>query len=153
MGFYNRLCKRWNTLDKCAFKFNEEISYRELREKVAAAACFLKQRDLSQGDVLALQLSNSAEFVYLTLGALSQGIVVLPLNPSYKEEVVYYLEDSKAKLLITSVKLDYTVGLPTCLIDSIRWKKGIEAVEVGPEQLAFLMLIRVHKHPYLQYLA
>jgi acyl-CoA synthetase (AMP-forming)/AMP-acid ligase II len=58
------------------------ITYAELVELVVSHCAALKCRGLRPGDVVALQASNSIDFVVALLGAARAGAVVAPLDPA-----------------------------------------------------------------------
>jgi malonyl-CoA/methylmalonyl-CoA synthetase len=73
-------------------------SYGELAKQIDQARGWLKQRALGPGDTLALQLPRHPALLTLALAALSEGMVLLPLNPAYTpRELRYALQDSGAK--------------------------------------------------------
>ena len=56
---------------------------------------------LEVGSVVSIALPNSISFVATFLGAVYARCVAAPLNPNYTvDEFKFYLEDSKAKLVI-----------------------------------------------------
>src|SRR5450759_4769714 len=76
------------------------LTYRELREQVAAAADHLAQLGVGRDDRVALVLPNSAEAIVLFLAAATVGTAA-PLNAAYKEdEFRFYLQDTGARVLI-----------------------------------------------------
>jgi acyl-CoA synthetase (AMP-forming)/AMP-acid ligase II len=76
------------------------LSYRQLREQVAAAADGLAQLGLDRKDCVALVFPNSAEAIVLFLAASTVGTAA-PLNAAYKEEEFrFYLEDTGARALV-----------------------------------------------------
>ncbi len=76
------------------------LTYRQLREQVAAAADGLAQLGLGRGDRVALVFPNSAEAIVLFLAASAVGTAA-PLNAAYKEEEFrFYLEDTSAQALV-----------------------------------------------------
>jgi acyl-CoA synthetase (AMP-forming)/AMP-acid ligase II len=76
------------------------LTYRALREQVAAAADELARLGLGRGDRIALVLPNSAEAIVLFLAASTTGTAA-PLNAAYKEdEFRFYLEDTRARALV-----------------------------------------------------
>ncbi|XP_015834355.2 uncharacterized protein LOC655197 [Tribolium castaneum] len=63
-----------------------------------------KKLKLQKGDVVALLLPNSPEFIMATIGALKAGLVVTTLNPIYTpDEIARQLKDSSTKAIITFV--------------------------------------------------
>jgi malonyl-CoA/methylmalonyl-CoA synthetase len=100
----------------------------------------LKGEGLYLGDVLALQLSSSLEFILLTLGALSQGIAVLPLNPTYRDEVEFFLEDAQAKLFISEYTDAQHVSSARVLsLNEVLLTGVARPIEVVDDSLAFLL--------------
>src|SRR5438105_8878963 len=76
------------------------LTYRELREQVAAAADELSRLGLGRDDRIALVLPNGAEAMVLFLAAATIGTAA-PLNSAYKEEEFrFYLEDVDARALV-----------------------------------------------------
>jgi len=76
------------------------LTYRELREQVAAAADHLAQLGVGREDRVALVLPNSAEAIVLFLAAATVGTAA-PLNAAYKEEEFrFYLQDTGARILV-----------------------------------------------------
>ena len=76
------------------------LTYRALREEVAAAADHLARLGLAPGDRIALVLPNSAEAIVLFCAAACAGTAA-PLNAAYKEdEFRFYLEDTRARALV-----------------------------------------------------
>src|SRR5450759_6036188 len=76
------------------------LTYRELREQVAAAADYLAQLGVGRGDRVALVFPNSVEAIVLFLAASTAGTAA-PLNAAYKEEEFrFYLQDTGARALV-----------------------------------------------------
>ncbi len=80
------------------------ISYAEVDDRSRRVATALRERGLEPGDKVAVQVPNVPEFVYAYFGILRAGLVMVPLNPLFTaREVTYHLDDSDARMLITSV--------------------------------------------------
>ena len=76
------------------------LTYRRLREQVAATADGLARLGVSRGDRVAYVFPNSAEAIVLFLAASTVGTAA-PLNAAYKEdEFRFYLEDTAARALV-----------------------------------------------------
>jgi len=76
------------------------LTYRELREQVAAVADELSRMGLGRGDRIALVLPNCVEAIVLFVAAATVGTAA-PLNSAYKEdEFRFYLEDVDARALV-----------------------------------------------------
>ena len=86
----------------CLLIDDRTISYAEVDAWSGRAAAGLLRLGLQPQDVVALQLPNSADFVFAYFGALRAGLTVVPLNPDLREqEVRHQLQDSGAAVLVT----------------------------------------------------
>ncbi|HSW68297.1 MAG TPA: AMP-binding protein [Bacteroidales bacterium] len=80
----------------------KETDYVELNRNANRFANALLRKGIKKGDVVAIMLPNIPEFLYSFFGAQRIGAVVVTMNPMYRGgEIVYLLNDSKAKLLVT----------------------------------------------------
>lgn len=92
-----------NTPNKTAIIYQEkEYRYRYLQEKIdQLIAGFARKLHLEKGDVLAIQSSNTIEYVLTLLASWRAGVVLTPLNPALKpDEIQYQLNNSEAKAFI-----------------------------------------------------
>lgn len=81
----------------------QRINYEQLNRRVNAVAHLLRQSDIGKGDKVALMLPNIPEFVYCYFAAIKLGAVAVHLNTSSTpHELTYLLENSEAKILMTS---------------------------------------------------
>jgi long-chain acyl-CoA synthetase len=87
--------------DRAALRLGDAVvSYRALDEGSARMAGLLHDRGVKPGDRVAIMLPNVPEFALTYFGVLRAGGIVVPMNPLLKSrEVVYYLDDSGARLL------------------------------------------------------
>ncbi len=77
------------------------VTYRELDQMVDRFAAGLAGLGLNKGDVVALMLPNSHQFVVAYYACQRLGVVATAINPTYKPlEVRHHLNDSGAKALI-----------------------------------------------------
>ena len=89
------------------------LNYKELKEEVKKTAGLLEAKGYKSGDVIATHLYNSIEAAVVLMAIQYIGGVVCLVDPLYKAgEVVYYIEDSGAKGLITYLKSD-EIEIPT----------------------------------------
>ena len=88
--------------DRPAVRLGEvEVTYADLDDRSARLATLLGERGLEPGDRVGVMLPNVLEFPVVYYGVLRAGGVVVPLNVLLKQrEIVYYMEDSGAKLLL-----------------------------------------------------
>ncbi|RSL32334.1 AMP-dependent synthetase [Salibacterium salarium] len=92
--------------NKTAFIDGElRLSYEEIDLLSVRLAKHFLSLGLQKGDVLAVQLPNSWEFVVAQLAAARVGIVFNPLSPNYrKKELSYMLSHCHTKAFITTQK-------------------------------------------------
>ena len=93
-------------VDKPALIFEgQKYTFRDVDEEVRRRSAWLHRIGVRKGDRVAIQLPKSMEFVFIHLGVLSIGAIMLPLNPDYPpEEVAYFVTDSGAFLFINDEK-------------------------------------------------
>ncbi|KAI8062634.1 hypothetical protein BC940DRAFT_308357 [Gongronella butleri] len=81
-----------------------QLSYKQLYEHIRDFAAQLRNaapHAMEPGHAVAIAYPNSLEFVLSFLGAGFMRLTAAPLNPAYtKDEFIFYLEDSKASVLI-----------------------------------------------------
>jgi len=82
---------------------SQRINYEQLNCRVNSIAHFLGQNGIGKGDKVAMMLPNIPEFVYCYFATIKLGAVAVHLNPSStSHELMYLLENSDAKILVTS---------------------------------------------------
>jgi long-chain acyl-CoA synthetase len=78
-----------------------KVTYSQLWEMVQRLATSLSKLGLKKGDVCALMLPNSVQFVVSYYACQLLGVTVTAINPTYKAlEIQHQLKDSGAKVLI-----------------------------------------------------
>ncbi len=89
---------------KNAVKFrNKNINYQELNERSNRLAHFLIKQGIQKGERIALALDRSEELIISLIAIMKSGAAYVPLDPAYpKKQIEYMLEDSSAKILLTS---------------------------------------------------
>jgi acyl-CoA synthetase (AMP-forming)/AMP-acid ligase II len=95
------------------------LTYRQLRDHVAALAEQLHGFGLGQGDRIAIAMANGPEMVICFLAAATCATAA-PLNPKYKlDEFAFYYEDTHAAALIAmpgTVAAAYAATMPDMLV-------------------------------------
>src|SRR5262245_2053750 len=82
------------------------LTYREYYALARSAATAFAALGLRKGDTLCLLMANRPEYAIAWLGASMLGVVLSPMNPSYKErEVAYQLENSEAAAILVQREL------------------------------------------------
>jgi len=102
--FINECAKQYP--DKIAIKFHgRSLTYKDLYESSNKLARLLIDNHIQTGDIVALALDRSPEMVISLLAILKSGAAYVPLDPDYpKDRIEFMLEDSSAKVLLTSKK-------------------------------------------------
>ena len=90
------------TPDRPAIIFHDLIlTYREVVSMVNCIANGLYNMGMRKGDRICLFTTNRPEYTITFIAATSIGLVVSPMNPSYKErEIAYQLENSEARAVL-----------------------------------------------------
>lgn len=87
--------------DKVIWFLDTFMKYRELDHHVDALATALARLGLKKGDVIALLLPNSFQYVISYYAAMRLGCIATGLNPTYKPmEILHQLKITKAVALI-----------------------------------------------------
>ena len=82
--------------------FGKEITYQELNDAVSRFANALYNMGIRKGDVVALYLPNTPQFVIAYYGALKAGATITAVSPLYRErELQFQLSNSEAKVIVT----------------------------------------------------
>ena len=89
--------------DRTAFHFLDiSMTYEELMENADCFARCLVDHNLKKGDVVAINLPNTPQYLIALIGILKAGCVVSGLSPLLTpKEMAYQLNDSQAKALVT----------------------------------------------------
>jgi len=102
--FLNECAKKHG--DKVALTFHDRsLTYQNLYDSSNKLAKILIDQGVKTGDVVGLALDRSPEMVISLLAILKSGAAYVPLDPEYpKDRIEFMLEDSSAKILLTSKK-------------------------------------------------
>ena len=93
----------------------EIITYRTLIERAKSFGTFLYDLGIRKGDVVAIDLPNSINFVIAYVGTLYIGATFAGINPTYKPmELVHALQITDAKVLVLMDAL-YKMGVEDIL--------------------------------------
>ena len=92
---------RFNPDDAAVADASQSLSNADLLHRIRVAAAHLEDLGIGADDVVALKLTNRAEFVVLLFATWRLGATVTPVNPALTAtEVERQLADSGAKLLV-----------------------------------------------------
>jgi len=82
------------------------VTYAELDQRSLRGAQTFRALGLGPGDHLAVYMENNQHYMVIVWAAQRSGLIVTPISSHAKvPEVLYILENSDAKLLLTSVKM------------------------------------------------
>ncbi|TFG15082.1 MAG: AMP-dependent synthetase [Promethearchaeota archaeon] len=85
----------------CYFMENE-MTFKELRDKVHRFATFLQKNGLNKGDRVAINLANCPQYLVAHFGTLLAGGVASGCSPLLSPtELAYQINDSEAKFFVT----------------------------------------------------
>lgn len=92
--------------DNIAVEYKQQkLSYKDLNEKSNQFANLLIQQGVITGQIIGLAVDRSPEMIIALLAIMKSGAAYIPLDPEYpRERIEYMLENSNAKILITSKK-------------------------------------------------
>jgi long-chain acyl-CoA synthetase len=84
------------------YYFDTPITYRQLDQCSDSLAAAFHSMGLRQGDRIIVDLQNVPQFLMVVYAAWKIGVIVVPVNPMYKEkELSYFAVDSGARLFVT----------------------------------------------------
>lgn len=107
----------------------KEYSYAELLESAQKLAFHLVKCGIKKGDRVAICIENSWQSIVSVYAATLSGAVFLVINPQTKaDKLQYILNDSEAKILISSSMLKYELNAALSEVPSIH-----EVIVTGDE--------------------
>jgi long-chain acyl-CoA synthetase len=90
----------------CDFETGQKLSYYEFDEITHRLAYGFQKLGLKKGDHVALLHPNHPDFILCYTGVIKAGGVIVPINSVYtSREIGFILEDSQAKILVTTEEL------------------------------------------------
>jgi malonyl-CoA/methylmalonyl-CoA synthetase len=92
--------------EKVSIEFNDKkVTFNEIHVATNRIANSLRDLGIRKGDRIAQYVPNSLELVYTTVSSFKLGAIVVPMNVSFRErEIVYFLQDSGAKAIVTDTE-------------------------------------------------
>jgi benzoate-CoA ligase len=85
---------------------DERITYQQIAERVNRAGNALQQLGIERENRVLVCLPDSPEFIAVYFGAIKIGAVPVPVNTMASvQDYIYYLNDSRAKVLVTQSRL------------------------------------------------
>lgn len=137
------------TPDAVALVFGtQRLTYRELNQRANQLARYLQGRNIGPDALVGLCTERSVEMVIGCLGILKAGGAYIPLDPAYpKERLVFMLQDSAVKVLVTTEQLKAILpatGIEVICLDADWTSIGQQssanvASDAGPANLAYVI--------------
>lgn len=92
--------------NQTALRFGQQIfSYKTLNETSNQLAALLAAQGVQAGDIVALAVDRTPEMLISLLAIMKSGAAYVPVDPLYPQKrIEFMLQDSAAKILITSKK-------------------------------------------------
>lgn len=88
------------------FFFGRAFSFQDIKNQAEKIAGWLQSKGVKKGDRVALFMQNCPQFIIAFYGAMRADAVIVPVSPMSKdEELVHYLRDSGAKVVICAADL------------------------------------------------
>ncbi|GAA3992474.1 long-chain fatty acid--CoA ligase [Comamonas faecalis] len=105
--WFNVAVNAWRYPDKAALVFmGRETSYRQLHDEAERLAAQLAAWGVGKGDRVLLYMQNCPQWVVAHFAILRTNAVVVPVNPMNRaQELRHYIEDSEARVAITTADL------------------------------------------------
>lgn len=83
-----------------------EVTFADLERRSRQVAAGLLKLGLQHGDRIAIAAPNMVEWIELFFGAVRVGLIVVTLNPRYREsELDYMINQSGARMVVSSARL------------------------------------------------
>ncbi|MGY8663502.1 amino acid adenylation domain-containing protein [Bradyrhizobium sp. UFLA05-109] len=95
-----------------------EVTFGQLRERVAAITSLLRASDVRAGDMIALLVDRSPDVAAVILATRALQCVVVPISPDCpRDRIEHILRDSQAKLLVHANTAEAGFDVPSvCLL-------------------------------------
>jgi amino acid adenylation domain-containing protein len=122
--------------DKVAIKFEDRtLSFKSVNEAANKLARYLLGLNIKTGDIIGLAVDRSPEMIISLLAILKTGAAYVPLDPEYpKDRIEFMLEDSAAKILITSNKYKgHFASIATEVLLEDVWEKTLNYPSTEPD--------------------
>ncbi|MFS1513883.1 non-ribosomal peptide synthase/polyketide synthase [Chengkuizengella sp. SCS-71B] len=97
---------------------DQQMTYQQLNDKANKLAGLLRNKGIHTNELVAIMIDNSLEMIIGIIGTLKAGAAYVPIDPTYPEErIVYMLEDSGTKWLLTEQRYINGIDFKGELID------------------------------------
>ena len=132
--------------DRIALKDKEmELSFSELATQSYSFALKIQEKGIRAGDIVAIMMERTADFVIAVFAVLMAGGAYLPIEPSYPEKrVKFMLDDSEAKAIVLNPIDNYDYSFEDTEVIPYETSNDymlndVRCPEVAPEELAYII--------------
>lgn len=117
IGLFGEQAKK--NANNIAVAFREEkLTYKELNNRVNKLSNYLLDKGVSKGDIVCTLLPRSIDLIISLLAIMKCGAIYVPISIGFpNSRIKYIIEDSKAKYVITSSKLNEIEKVKNIKID------------------------------------
>jgi amino acid adenylation domain-containing protein len=124
----------------------KSLSYNALDHNASRIALALQTRGITRGNIVAVRMSRTPDFVAALLGILKAGAAYLPINPAWPmERVNKVLAIAEVRVIVadTTTKEDILVDSSVLIVEDILQAAGsasvtLPAIDLSPEDLAYV---------------
>ncbi|BAL88452.1 putative NRPS [Actinoplanes missouriensis 431] len=104
--------------DAVAVRFeDQELTYRQLQERVEVLTAALRRRGVGRGDRIAVCVDRGPDLVAALLAVLACGAAYLPLDPHHPDQRLrHVLDDAAPSLVVTDGPAMFAGGLPVLVL-------------------------------------
>ncbi len=116
------------------------LTYQDLDARAKGLALALQAKGVTTGDVVAIGLPRSPEFIVAMLAVLRTGAAFVPVDPTYPAKTRdHMLADSGASVLIANADAQHSVDLPVLSPDQGLSTNPMPLPTGTPEQRAYII--------------
>ncbi|WP_407114692.1 amino acid adenylation domain-containing protein [Bradyrhizobium sp. LMG 9283] len=109
-----------------------EVTFGQLRERVAAIRSLLRDMKVGAGDLVAMLVDRSPDVAAVMLAARGLDAVVVPIAPDYpRDRIKHILRDSEAKLLVHVIATEPDFDIPSICLSTLE-RRSRTANSVAP---------------------
>ena len=117
------------TPDKTAIVFeNKKLTYSQLNEKANSLANYLRDNDITRGDVVGIKVNRSLELIVSIMAVLKAGGMYTLIDNNLPDaRVDYILDNCKAKILLVDSMYDFE-DIDVVNVSSIDYEKNTKSL-------------------------
>ncbi|RPE04909.1 non-ribosomal peptide synthetase, partial [Paenibacillus polymyxa] len=131
---------------------NMTLTYAELNEQANRLARVLRAKGVEADQPVGVLLERSADLLVSILGVLKAGGAYVPMDTMYPQERIdYMLQDSGAKVVITSRAANLSLSLPSTVEAIVLDDEGVQAQWGAQDASNLIPVAGLHNLAYMIY--